>query len=244
MIDIVQFADMYEAKYGKFPVDIKRPAMVEEWKRVLYQIPERKLHEVFSMVTRNRGNSNRNPRTADFENALKQMEIIDTGPSGFKGDGCGVCYGSGVITVMVTYMPDNTKRLGIHEGGYPYSVGSCCKCSKGMWLRRNYYQKQTDSDQESCFQWLIEQTDIAKEKGVRVERMLFMQLKKALRKSKLKHRGKKMDWLKNMLGDKEAADVVRSSGERTERSRPAERSDSGAMPVRGEDDPMAFALPE
>jgi len=214
MIDIGKFIDVYEAKYGKFPANAKRPAQIEEWRRVLSLIPEHRLNEVFAIVSKELGNSNKNPRTREFENALKQMEVIDNSPSSFKGEGCGMCYNSGIISVWVTYMPNETKRLGFHEGGYLYQIGCPCKCSKGMYLRATYYQSVTVAQQEMCFQWLREQVDIAESKGINVLRFLHYQAKAMLRSATIRHRGKKLDWLKELLGKKETGDVVRSSGER------------------------------
>lgn len=209
MIDIGKFIDLYTAKYGKFPADPKSETQVNEWKRVLVQVPESKLGEMFSIVSEQLGKSNKNPRTREFEIALRRLEVPEDRPRGFVGEGCGICYGSGILTIWVTYLPDDHRRIGFHRGGYPYEIGVPCKCSKGIHLRHKHYPKIKDADQERAFQWCVEQKEIAKAEGATPLGYLHNMAKRYIKLATFQRRGRGMEWLKEMKGGE---DVVRDSG--------------------------------
>jgi len=213
MIAVEQFIGKYQAMFNNFPGNPNNSIEMGEWRRVLAKIPPGQIDAVFAMVCDILGNSVKSPRTREFERAIRLLWSNSQrgGGGGFVGDACGLCYGTGVISVWITVADaDKSMKLGFHPGGYPYEFGLPCKCTKGRWMKERYWPKLSGEAHEAAYQWYVEQADYAKGEGVRTCRYIAVRSREALRAARFKPRPKqpgavRPSWVARLTGKTEVA---------------------------------------
>jgi hypothetical protein len=135
----------YEANFGEIPADFRSPRTETLWTRFASDC-DVDLERVMAKAAELRGKSRARPSLADLKHALAACQ--DRGPDWHRRLDCGMCNGSGYITVLVNYDPGKpwreTMRLG-HKtvaGRVLVDAAVPCMCSTGR-----HVQQTADGDE-------------------------------------------------------------------------------------------------
>jgi hypothetical protein len=139
--------DEYQANFGDVPADFRSPRTETLWTRFATDC-DADLERLMAKAAELRGKSRGRPSLADLKHALAACQ--DRGPDWHRRLDCGMCNGSGYISVLVNYDPAKpwraTMRLGhkISAGRVLVSAAVPCMCSTGR-----HVQQTADGDEST-----------------------------------------------------------------------------------------------